>query len=250
MQILIPLLISTIAGLSTTLGSLVIFLKIKSQNINKFITFCLSFSIAIMIGISITELIPESLFQLLNENWSRGIITSILSFIVGVILIKIFTVLIDKQKKNATNLYKLGILSMLALMLHNFPEGIATFLSAYQNMDLGIKLGIAIMLHNIPEGISIAVPIYYSTGSKKEAIKKAFISGLAEPLGAILAFLLFKNFITDTFISIILLLVAGIMITISIEEIYPEVRKYKEYKLFYLGMFVGIVLLLINHFCF
>lgn len=250
MQILIPLLISTIAGLSTTLGALVIFLKIKSQNINKFITFCLSFSIAIMIGISITELIPESLFQLLNENWSRGIITSILSFIVGVILIKIFTVLIDKQKKNATNLYKLGILSMLALMLHNFPEGIATFLSAYQNMDLGIKLGIAIMLHNIPEGISIAVPIYYSTGSKKEAIKKAFISGLAEPLGAILAFLLFKNFITDTFISIILLLVAGIMITISIEEIYPEVHKYKEYKLFYLGMFVGIVLLLINHFCF
>lgn len=250
MQILIPLLISTIAGLSTTLGALVIFLKIKSQNINKFITFCLSFSIAIMIGISITELIPESLFQLLNENWGRGIITSILSFIVGVILIKIFTVLIDKQKKNTTNLYKLGILSMLALMLHNFPEGIATFLSAYQNMDLGIKLGIAIMLHNIPEGISIAVPIYYSTGSKKEAIKKAFISGLAEPLGAILAFLLFKNFITDTFISIILLLVAGIMITISIEEIYPEVRKYKEYKLFYLGMFVGIVLLLINHFCF
>lgn len=250
MQILIPLLISTIAGLSTTLGALVIFLKIKSQNINKFITFCLSFSIAIMIGISITELIPESLFQLLNKNWSRGIITSILSFIVGVILIKIFTVLIDKQKKNTTNLYKLGILSMLALMIHNFPEGIATFLSAYQNMDLGIKLGIAIMLHNIPEGISIAVPIYYSTGSKKEAIKKAFISGLAEPLGAILAFLLFKNFITDTFISIILLLVAGIMITISIEEIYPEVRKYKEYKLFYLGMFVGVVLLLINHFCF
>lgn len=250
MEIIGPLLISTIAGLSTTLGALVIFLKIKSQNINKFITFCLSFSIAIMIGISITELIPKSLFQLLNENWSRGIITSILSFIVGVILIKIFTVLIDKQKKNATNLYKLGILSMLALMLHNFPEGIATFLSAYQNMDLGIKLGIAIMLHNIPEGISIAVPIYYSTGSKKKAIKKAFISGLAEPLGAILAFLLFKNFITDTFISIILLLVAGIMITISIEEIYPEVRKYKEYKLFYLGMFVGIVLLLINHFCF
>ncbi len=250
MHILIPLLISTIAGLSTTLGALVIFLKIKSQNINKFITFCLSFSIAIMIGISITELIPESLFQLLNENIVRGMITSILSFIIGVILIKIFTVLIDKQKKNTTNLYKLGILSMFALMLHNFPEGIATFLSAYQNMDLGIKLGIAIMLHNIPEGISIAVPIYYSTGSKKEAIKKSFISGLAEPLGAILAFLLFKNLITDTFISIILLLVAGIMITISIEEIYPEVRKYKEYKLFYLGLFIGTVLLIINHFCF
>ncbi len=250
MQIFIPLLISTIAGLSTTLGALVIFLKIESKNINKFITFCLSFSIAIMIGISITELIPESLFQLLNKNISSGIIISIVSFIIGIILIKFFTILIDKQKKNTTNLYKLGILSMLALMLHNFPEGIATFLSAYQNMDLGIKLGIAIMLHNIPEGISIAVPIYYATKNKKEAIKKAFISGLAEPLGAILAFLLFKNFITDTFISVILLLVAGIMITISIEEIYPEIKKYKEHKLFYFGLIIGIVLLIINHVCF
>lgn len=250
MQILLPLLISTIAGLSTTLGALVIFLKIKEKNITKFITFCLSFSIAIMIGISITELIPESLFQLVNENMGKGIITSFISFIIGMLLIKVFTILIDKQKKNTTNLYKLGILSMLALMLHNFPEGIATFLSAYQDMDLGIKLGIAIMLHNIPEGISIAVPIYYSTNNKKEAIKKAFLSGLAEPLGAILAFLLFKNFITNTFISIILLLVAGIMITISIEEIYPEIRKYKEQKLFYFGMITGIVLLIINHFCF
>ncbi len=250
MEIIGPLLISTIAGLSTTIGSLVIFLKIKKKNITKFISFCLSLSIAIMIGISISELIPESLFQLLNKNIGKGVIISIASFIIGVILIKIFTILIEKQKKNATNLYKLGILSMLALMFHNFPEGIATFLSAYQDMDLGIKLGIAIMLHNIPEGISIAVPIYYATGSKKEAIKKAFISGLAEPIGAILAFLLFKNFITNTFISIILLLVAGIMITISIEEIYPEIRKYKENKLFYFGIITGIVLLIINHFCF
>lgn len=250
MEIIGPLLISTIAGLSTTLGTFVIFFKIKNTNINKFITYCLSFSIAIMIGISITELIPESLFQLLNTNIGQGIIIGIFSFVVGIILIKFFTILIDKQKKNTTNLYKLGILSMLALMLHNFPEGIATFLSAYQDMDLGIKLGIAILLHNIPEGISIAVPIYYATQNKKEAIKKAFISGLAEPLGAILAFLLFKNVITDTFISVILLLVAGIMVTISIEEIYPEIRKYKEHKLFYLGIFTGIVLLVVNHFCF
>lgn len=250
MHILMPLLISTIAGLSTTIGAFVIFLKIENKNINKFITFCLSFSIAIMIGISITELIPKSLFQLLHKNITSGVVISVLSFIVGVILIKFFTILIDKQKKNTTNLYKLGILSMLALMLHNFPEGIATFLSAYQNMDLGIKLGIAIMLHNIPEGISIAVPIYYATKNKKEAIKKAFISGLAEPLGAILAFLLFKNFINDTFISIILLLVAGIMITISIEEIYPEIRQYREHKLFYFGLIAGIVLLIINHVCF
>lgn len=251
MQILLSIIISSIAGLSTTLGALVIFLKIKPNNINKFITLALSFSIAIMIGISITELIPESFILLLNENKSRGIFLSILAFFLGFLLIKIFTIFINKQKNNSSNtLYKLGILSMLALMLHNFPEGIATFLSAYQSIDLGIKLGIAIMLHNIPEGISIAVPIYYATKSKKKAIFKAFLSGLAEPLGAILAFLFFKNIITDSFISIILLLVAGIMITISIEEIYPEINKYKEHKFFYIGVVGGIILILINHFCF
>lgn len=250
MQILLPLLISTIAGLSTIIGSLVIFFKVKEKNINKFIAFCLSFSIAIMIGISITDLIPESFLTLTRGNFTKGIITAFLSFVIGILVIKFFILLINKQKKNTTSLYKLGILNMLALMLHNFPEGIATFMSAYQNIDLGIKLGIAIMLHNIPEGISIAVPIYYATKNKKEAIKKAFLSGLAEPLGAILAFLIFKNFITESFLSIILLLVAGIMITISIEEMYPEVTKYKEKKVFYFGILIGTVLILINHFCF
>lgn len=152
MHILMPLLISTIAGLSTTLGALVIFFKIKTKNINKFITFCLSFSIAIMIGISVSELIPEAIFNLIKGDILKCLIISSVSFIGGVILIKFFIIIIDNQKKNETNLYRLGILSMLALMLHNFPEGIATFLSAYQNIDLGIKLGIAIMLHNIPEG--------------------------------------------------------------------------------------------------
>ncbi len=250
MQILMPLLISTIAGLSTTLGALVIFLKIKEKNVNKFIAFCLSFSIAIMIGISITDLIPESFLTLTSESLEKGLITTLTTFLIGILLIKLFIVLINKQKNNTTNLYKLGILNMLALMLHNFPEGIATFLSAYQNMDLGIKLGIAIMLHNIPEGISIAVPIYYSTHNKKKAIKKAFLSGLAEPLGAILAFLIFKDFVTESFLSIILLLVAGIMITLSIDEMYPEVIKYKEKKLFYVGITIGTILVLINHFCF
>lgn len=250
MEIIGPLLISTIAGLSTVLGSFLIFFKVKEQNKNKFITFCLSFSIAIMIGISITDLIPSSLYTLTSKSALKGLITAIFAFLVGSVLIKFFIIQIDKYKNDKNSLYKLGILNMFALMLHNFPEGIATFLSSYQNMALGIKLGIAIMLHNIPEGISIAVPIYYSTNNKKEAIKKAFISGLAEPLGAILAFIIFKNFITDNFISIILLLVAGIMITISIEEIYPEILKYKERKLATLGLIIGAILIIINYILF
>ncbi len=104
------------------------------------------------------------------------------------------------------------------------------------------------MLHNIPEGISIAVPLYYATHSKFKAIKAAFLSGLSEPLGALLAFLLLKNFITNELISIVLLLVSSIMITLSIEKIYPETLKYKENKFVIIGLVLGMLLILFNHF--
>ncbi len=251
MTFLMPLLISSVAGLSTVLGSLVIFFKWKRENINKFITFCLSLSLIIMIGISITELIPEASFAILTEfKLAKGILLSLFVFLIGVFSVYFLNKKIEKSSSSDLDLYRLGILSMLALMLHNLPEGIVTFLSSYQNMELGLKISVAIMLHNIPEGISIAVPIYYATGSKKEAVKKTFISGLAEPLGAILAFIFLKNFITDTMIGIILLFVAGLMITLAIHELLPKALNYHENAYIILGFLVGIFLLLINHFVF
>ncbi len=249
MNIIGPLLISTVAGLSTILGSLVIFFKWKKENINKFISFCLSLSLSIMIGISITELIPESTYNILiNYKLIKGLIICIIPFITGIILIFWLNTNIRPTEGKNQNLYKLGVLSMLALMLHNLPEGIATFISAYKDIDLGIKLGIAIMLHNIPEGISIAVPIYYATKSKKDAIFKTFVSGLAEPLGAFLAFIFLSRFVTDTLISIVLLFVAGIMITLSIQKLFPESLKYNENKYIWLGLGVGGLLTFLNHF--
>lgn len=248
MEIIGPLLVSTIAGFSTVIGAFVVFFKISAEKQTKFIAFCLSFSLAIMIGISLTDLIPNSLDVLLHTNGYYGILLSILTFITGIFSIKILIHKVEKVKNETNSLYKLGILNMIALMLHNFPEGMATFLSSYQNMAVGIHLGIAILLHNIPEGISIAVPIYYATNSKKAALKKTFLSGFAEPIGAILAFFLFKDFITSELISMILLFVAGIMITISIEEIYPETLKYKENKMVFSGFMMGLLLLLLNHF--
>ena len=210
MQVLIPLLISTIAGLSTCLGALIIFFKIDSAKINRFITFCLAFSASVMIGISIFDLIPESFFAYFGVyGLSKSILLLVIAFIISYIVITFMSTLINKQEQKQ-DLYKLGILNMIVLILHNLPEGIATFLSSYQSIDLGIKLSVAIMLHNIPEGIegiSIAVPIYYATGSKMEAFKKAFLSGIAEPIGAILAFIFLKNYITDMMISIILVIV-------------------------------------------
>lgn len=250
MEIIGALLVSTIAGLSTMLGAFVIFFKCKEQNVHKFITASLAFSLAIMIGISITDLIPESTYIILSSyGIGKGIIFSFIAFSIGIILIKYLHKLMDKTEQ-ANDLYKLGILNMLALILHNFPEGIATFMSSYKDIELGLKLGLAIAFHNIPEGISIAVPIYYATKSKKNALFKTFLSGIAEPIGAILAYIFLSKYITDTFISIILLLVGGIMITLAIEVIYPKARKYNLNKYLYLGLFVGTILILINYFCF
>ncbi len=248
MRIIISLLISLIAGLSTVVGACIILFKIPNKYINKFIALSLAFSLTIMIGISISELIPEATFAILSEfKLVKGIIVSLFFFIIGVILI-----LKINQKINTSydDLYRLGILSMLALMLHNMPEGIVTFLSSYQNINLGLKLSLAIMFHNIPEGISIAIPIYYATKSKKKAFKMTFISGLAEPIGALIAYLFLSKYITDSLIGFILLLVSGIMITLSIHDLLPKAKKYHEDKYILIGIISGVVLLLINYYLF
>lgn len=251
MGYVMPLLISSIAGLSTVLGSVVIFKKWKREQINKFITFCLSLSLIIMIGISITELIPEaSLSILIRYKLVKGIFLAVVIFAIGIFSVYFLNRKIEKSSGSDLDLYRLGILSMLALMLHNLPEGIVTFLSSYQNMELGFKISLAIMLHNIPEGISIAVPIYYATGSKKKAVFMTFLSGLAEPLGAFLAFVFLRKFITDTMIGFILVFVAGLMITLAIHELLPKALKYHENSYILLGFLLGILLLFINHFVF
>lgn len=129
-------------------------------------------------------------------------------------------------------------------------EGIATFMTSYNDLSMGLSLGIAIALHNIPEGIGIAVPIYYATGKKSRGVLLSFISGLAEPLGAIMAYLILKNFINDRLISITLIFVAGIMITLAIEEMLPETNKYNKHIQNIIGLISGLILVLINLFVF
>ena len=240
MNIFVPLLITSVAGLSTVLGSLIIFFKIKKENINKFITVCLSLSMIVMILISITELLPVSIISIFN-------IYKIPLSILLVTLIPIISIIsinyIDRVSSNTNNLYKLGIINMIVLILHNMPEGIITFLSSLNDTSLGIKLCIAIIMHNIPEGVAIAVPTYYGTGSKLKAIKMTFISGLAEPVGAVLTYLLFHKFITEGILSIILLFVGAIMIILSINKLFPEAQKLNEHKFIYLGILLGFILI-------
>lgn len=243
MQIINALLISTIAGLSTVIGGLVIFFRIK--NIDKFITFCLSFTAVIMIGISVIELFPESFFTL-SKNYSMflTIIIILIVFILGIFIIRLTNKLIN----NSDNLYKIGILNMIVLILHNFPEGITTFITSYHDLNIGLSIAIAIMLHNIPEGVAIAVPIYCSTKSKKKALLKTFLSGISEPIGALFAFIFLKNYINDVLIAFLLIIVCAIMITLSLEKLLPEAISRKSDKSFKMGFIIGIIVLFVSLF--
>ena len=229
-NVVYSLLISSFAGISTLLGGLVVYFKFKDKN--SFIAFALSFSLSVMISLSIFELLPDSFITLSSRfGLLVGIIFTSVMFLVGKFLVtKINKKLALLQNKD--NLYRVGLLSMIALMVHNFPEGIATFMASYNDLSTGISLGIAIMLHNIPEGISIAVPVYYATNKRSRGLMLSLISGIAEPFGAILAYVLLKDYINETLVSVVLMFVAGIMTTLAINEMIPEVNKYNNKRLY------------------
>ncbi|MBR4230937.1 MAG: ZIP family metal transporter [Bacilli bacterium] len=243
MNVLYSLIISSLAGLSTLIGALFIFVPINPRKYDKFITLCLAFSFTIILGISIFDLLPDG-FKTMVKSYSLLIIICIIfiAFITSFLLLKIINLIL---RKIDNNLYKLGIISMIILMVHNFPEGIITFLSSLYNVKLGIKLSIAIAIHNIPEGISIAMPIYYSTKNRAKAILYAFISGLAEPLGALLSYMFIVKVINNNILAIILIMVAFLMINLAIEEIYPKINKAMIKECF-LGITSGLIIIFIN----
>ena len=154
---------------------------------------------------------------------------------------------INANKKNKNSLKKVGIVSMIAITLHNIPEGIITFMVSGVDINLGIKLALAISLHNIPEGISIAVPLYYATRKKLKTFFIVLLAGLSEIFGAIICFLFLKNIINDFLIGICFSLIAGIMINISLSEILPESFKYQKNKICYFGFLLGVLTMIISH---
>mgnify|MGYP005787631577 FL=1 len=243
-------ILSTLAGLSTLFGLIPLLFHLKNEK--NIILSSLSFASGVMICVSITDLIPSS-FNLLTSIFKT--FPSLLFLLIFISLGVIISMLIDKflpnnNNKNISNkkLYRLGLVSMLAIIIHNIPEGIATFLSSSTNMHLGLSLALAISFHNIPEGISIAIPIYFSTKSKIKAFLYTLISGLSEPLGAILAYLFLSNIINNFIMSIILAMIAGIMIHISIYELLTESLSYKKRKLTITFFSIGFIFMLTSHF--
>jgi len=233
-------LITSIAGLSTMLGMIPIFLKIKNKD--NIINASLSFASGVMLSVSIFSLLPESLDLLGNKYNSKGILVVVLLFVIIGIFLASF---IDKIFKNIDNrLYKLGIINCIALMLHNIPEGILTFSTTTVNVSLGITLALSILFHNIPEGISISIPIYYSTNSKFKAFLYTFISGFSEILGAVITYVFLYKYIDNSFIGVVLSLTVGIMSYISLQELLPTAIKYKNKKITILFFIIGFIFML------
>lgn len=239
-----PFLLTTLSGLSTMIGTILIFI-FKRKN-NFVILASLSFAAGVMLVASIFDLIPES-FSLLSLTFKIFPAILILLIFLNIGIIISFT--INKYLPDTSNdeLYRVGVVSMLAIIIHNIPEGIATFMAGCSDSKLGITLTLAIALHNIPEGISIAVPIYHSSNNKLKAFLYALLSGMSEVLGSILAYLFLAPLINDHVMAALYAIIAGIMIHISVYELIPGAYKEGTLKSVLKYFLIGFGVMVLSH---
>ncbi|MEQ6378548.1 zinc transporter ZupT [Bacillaceae bacterium S4-13-58] len=247
------------AGLSTGIGSILAFFT--SSTNTKFLSFSLGFSAGVMIYVSMIEIFVKAQDALVLEmgevmgNWM-----TVAGFFGGMLLIALIDKLIPKQgnphelkkvedmnkKPQDSNLLKMGKFTALAIAIHNFPEGIATFTATLQDPTIGFAVAVAIAIHNIPEGIAVSVPVYFATGDRKKAFKLSFLSGISEPLGAIFAYLVLMPYLTETMFGVIFAGVAGIMVFISLDELLPAAKKYDEAHLSIYGVVAGMMIMALS----
>lgn len=263
---LMAFLLTAFAGLSTGIGSSLAFFTKRTNT--KLLSYVLGFSAGVMIYVSFVEIFPAAMDEFSAKfSEKKAILFTIVSFFGGMLLIALIDKFIpsmenphevrtiedmgdQKKSKDFNKLYRMGILTALALAIHNFPEGIATFMAALNNPEVGIAIAVAIAIHNIPEGIAVSVPIYYATGSKKKAFFLSFLSGLAEPVGAILAYLLLMPFLSSESsgiaVGLILSAVAGIMVFISLDELLPTAEEYGEHHISIYGVVSGMIVMALS----
>ncbi|MBN2651897.1 MAG: zinc transporter ZupT [Spirochaetales bacterium] len=251
------------AGLSTGIGGAIAFFAKKTST--KFLSVSLGFSAGVMIYVSMVEILKESMHTLQETSGDiLGAWLVLIGFFSGILI----TVIIDKlvpayenpheikmvesmdndntQPKSARptkSLMRVGFMTALAIGIHNFPEGLATFMAAVSDPALGLSIAVAIAIHNIPEGIAVSVPVFYATGSKKKAFLYSFLSGLAEPAGALVGFLLLRSVMNDLMFGMVFSAVAGIMVFISFDELLPAAKEYGEHHLSIYGLIAGMAVM-------
>ena len=244
----IALGLTVVAGLSTGIGSAIAYF-IKRPKI-VYLSFALGLSAGVMIYISFMELLPDAIANL-GEAWA------LLAFFVGIGAIALIDLLVPEAENpheykgleeptaqgNNRYLMRTGIFTALAIGIHNFPEGLATFASALSDIRLGIFICIAIAIHNIPEGIAVSVPIFYATSNKNKAFFYSFLSGVSEPVGALVGYLILMPFLTPALLAAVLAFVAGIMIYISLDELLPMAHRYGHGHLVIGGTVLGMLIM-------
>ncbi len=269
MEINLPfaILLTTLAGLSTGIGSTIAFF-IRTPKYS-YLAVLLGFSAGVMIYISFTELLTTAIGDV-------GFTTANIAFFIGILLIAVIDILVpheyeeehvtdtrfginkvkDREESllpprltpaSQSSLMRSGIFVMLGIAIHNFPEGLVTFsCAATGDVAFGIMIAVAIAIHNIPEGIAVSVPIFYATGSRRRAFTYSFLSGVAEPVGALIGYGILLPFLTPTLLSSLLAFVAGIMVYISLDEILPLAHRYGHEHLVIIGLGAGMLVMAIS----
>lgn len=259
-NVLFAFSLTLFAGLATGIGSALAFFT-KTTN-TRFLSVSLGFSAGVMIYVSLVEIFQKARISLIDiygiktGNWY-----TVLAFFGGILLIAIIDRLIpsgdnpheirhvedlNTAKTGNPKLYRMGLFTALAIAIHNFPEGLATFAAGLSDPKLGIPIAVAIAIHNIPEGIAVSIPVSYATGNKMKGFLLSFLSGLAEPVGALVGYFLLSSFFNDTVSGVLFAGVSGIMVFISLDELLPTAREYGEHHLSIYGLIAGMIVMAIS----
>ncbi len=253
-NVLLAFLFTTFAGLSTVVGSFIAFF-VKGEN-KGFLSFTLGFSAGVMVYVSLNEILVNAQQMLVEATSVRqGSIISLLAFFGGIALIAIIDKFIPsdvnpheiKTKESKNNpLLRVGLFTAVAISIHNLPEGMASFVSTLHDPQLALPIVFAIAIHNIPEGMAVSIPVYFATGSRKKAFLYTLLSGIAEPLGALLAYFILLPFMSDVLLGVLFAIVAGVMVFISIDELLPSAREYGKHHLSVYGFIMGMLVMALS----
>lgn len=259
-SILFALSLTLFAGLSTGIGSALAFFT-RTTNV-RFLTASLGFSAGVMIYVSMIEIFVKARDSLSTAaGESKGYLITTFAFFCGILLIAIIDKLVPSfenphevrgieemsgaaaEEDKRRNLKRMGIFSAIAIGIHNFPEGLATFVAGLQEPTLGVSIAVAVAIHNIPEGIAVSVPLYYATGSRKKAFGLSFLSGLSEPVGALVGYFFIFRYMNDYVFGFLFAMVAGIMVFISLDELLPTAENYGEHHIAMYGLVAGMIVM-------
>jgi ZIP family zinc transporter len=259
-DVLLAFILTALAGLSTGIGSALAFF---SKRTNKaFLSVSLGFSAGVMIYVSLIEIFAKAQDALVEVHGEFiGAWVTVGAFFGGILVIAFIDRMIpsyenpheahpiEQMQQTVTHkdrLMRMGVFTALAIGIHNFPEGLATFFGVLSDPAIGVAIAIAIAIHNIPEGISVSVPVYFATGSKKKAFWLSFLSGVSEPVGAVIGYTILRPFFSKSVFGLLFGAVAGIMVFISLDELLPTAKEYGKGHMAIYGVIAGMAVMALS----